>query len=470
MESKVIFFDDVYEHEKKGIDLLRDAIPPKRFYLLVSTKVTNRYSTREIDVTLVCPKGIFSIEMKDWSGTIRERISLNNSHLTYIARSGESRKEINPFSKAEEQRKKVAGFIKKNIHGNQELIRRVNRNGGVKGVVFFTNERLQFRLGDIGNIVSLNPENVSDLWERLYPEDLFTEQDIKTIVGIYGEGKESGGEARHFHPGEQVNGYKIEELIFDGDDYHIYRARNELLEQRYFLKAMMIDPGDREHIQDITREMAQRDARVKAVLRQEPFVLFSSIPPFSFDPFVISVTDWVEHVTLAEKMERGMGTADKREIMKSLVAIVEAINRKKIVHRDLNPRNIIITDSGELKVMNFDYAKLKGSQTVVSALVGKADTYRALELIYYKPGAVIDYHADLYSLGVIFYELLCGKPLFRTWSDKLGLNRSSAKLDLSSFDGDPRRQGELNEALQLLLHEGYPQRDEGLRRLKKWLA
>ena len=159
---------------------------------------------------------------------------------------------------------------------------------------------------------------------------------------------------------DRVNGYKIEELIFDGDDYHIYRARNELLEQRYFLKAMMIDPGDREHIQDITREMAQRDARVKAVLRQEPFVLFSSIPPFSFDPFVISVTDWVEHVTLAEKMERGMGTADKREIMKSLVAIVEAINRKKIVHRDLNPRNIIITDSGELKVMNFDYAKLKG--------------------------------------------------------------------------------------------------------------
>ena len=134
MESKVIFFDDVYEHEKKGIDLLRDAIPPKRFYLLVSTKVTNRYSTREIDITLVCPKGIFSIEIKDWSKTIRERISLNNSHLTYIARSGESRKEVNPFSKAEEQRKKVAGFIKKNIHGNQELIRKVNRNGGVKGV------------------------------------------------------------------------------------------------------------------------------------------------------------------------------------------------------------------------------------------------------------------------------------------------------------------------------------------------
>ncbi len=62
-----------------------------------------------------------------------------------------------------------------------------------QGSSLFTNERLQFRLGDIGNIISLNPENVSDLWERFYSEDLFTEEDIKTIVGIYGEGKESGG-------------------------------------------------------------------------------------------------------------------------------------------------------------------------------------------------------------------------------------------------------------------------------------
>ncbi|HEX2690172.1 MAG TPA: serine/threonine-protein kinase [Kofleriaceae bacterium] len=133
------------------------------------------------------------------------------------------------------------------------------------------------------------------------------------------------------------------------------------------------------------------------------------------------VLDYLEGETLAQRIARGpLPLEQVLSIVRQVGAAVAAAHRAGIVHRDLKPQNIFlvptVVDGREVeiaKVLDFGISKIRGSQTVKtqdSMLLGTPQ-YMAPEQATGQH-AIIDDRTDVFALGAIVYEMLCGQPAF----------------------------------------------------------
>jgi serine/threonine-protein kinase len=129
-------------------------------------------------------------------------------------------------------------------------------------------------------------------------------------------------------------------------------------------------------------------------------------------PFI--VMERVDGVMLKELLARGpIASSEAVRIVDGILTALEYSHRAGVVHRDIKPGNVMITSAGQVKVMDFGIARAisDSSATIAqtSAILGTAQ--------YFSPeqarGEAIDARTDLYSTGVVLYELLTGRPPFR---------------------------------------------------------
>ncbi len=151
-------------------------------------------------------------------------------------------------------------------------------------------------------------------------------------------------------------------------------------------------------------------------------------------PNVVSVYDVGEHTgrpylvmellsgrSLAEELAaRGpLGVDEVRHLVGQVAVGLDAAHRAGVVHRDIKPANLHLTDGGQVKVVDFGIARLAdeaaGRLTAVGMIVGTA-AYLSPEQIMGRPG---DAASDMYALGCVCYELLCGHPPFAGSSAEL---------------------------------------------------
>jgi len=135
----------------------------------------------------------------------------------------------------------------------------------------------------------------------------------------------------------------------------------------------------------------------------------------------------IEGETLSARLKRD-GALPLREAARVVMQIAEALDyahSKGVVHRDLKPSNIMTDGTGELRVMDFGIARARRFEglTVTGAFLGSPD-YAAPEAI---DGRNVEARSDLYSLGVIFYELLCGRRPFEAESPFLVLQQACSQ-------------------------------------------
>ena len=140
-------------------------------------------------------------------------------------------------------------------------------------------------------------------------------------------------------------------------------------------------------------------------------------------PFV--VMEFVDGTPINDYCEQHALTRRARiELMIQVARAVDYAHRHLVVHRDLKPDNIFVTEGGEPKLLDFGIAKalgpeatgLKGSETI--------DSQRLLTPDYASPeqvrGGAITTATDVYQLGLLLYELLAGKRPFRSTGSNLG--------------------------------------------------
>jgi serine/threonine protein kinase len=208
--------------------------------------------------------------------------------------------------------------------------------------------------------------------------------------------------ARHFPQLE------ILELIGRGGMGAVYKARQPSLDRLVALK--ILPPGvagDAGFAERFTRE-----ARALARLSHPNIVAVYDFGQAAGMPFFLM--EYVDGPNLRE-LERG-GKLNPREAMQIIPQICEALqfaHDEGIVHRDIKPENILLDKKGRVKIADFGIAKLVGQTAVPDAgLTGAGDVVGTLN--YMAPEQrekplTVDHRADIFSLGVVFYELLTGE-------------------------------------------------------------
>jgi TolB-like protein/Tfp pilus assembly protein PilF len=127
--------------------------------------------------------------------------------------------------------------------------------------------------------------------------------------------------------------------------------------------------------------------------------------------------EYIDGEGLAERIETG--SLDIDEALNIAIQIAEGLrraHRRGIVHRDIKSANILIDEDGQAKILDFGLAKLTGKTRLTkTATVMGTVTYMSPEQAHGK--AAIDHHTDIWSLGILLYEMLAGKQPFDAPSD-----------------------------------------------------
>ena len=217
---------------------------------------------------------------------------------------------------------------------------------------------------------------------------------------------------------------EIVELIGRGGMGFVYKARQAKLDRLVALKLLPLELGADPHF----AERFHREARALARLNHPGIV---AVYDFGVSAgFGYLLMEFVDGVNLRQAMQAGRFT--QREALALVPKICEAIqfaHEQGVLHRDIKPENILLDTQGRVKIADFGIAKLVGEDTpdltltLSGARLG-TPSYMAPEQVEH-PGTV-DHRADIYSLGVVFYELLTGElPLGR-------FAPPSAKADLDA--------------------------------------
>ncbi len=196
------------------------------------------------------------------------------------------------------------------------------------------------------------------------------------------------------------NRYEIQQVIGKGGMAYVFKARCHLLNRNVAIKMLREDMAHDESF----RENFKREAQAVAMLSHPNIV---SIYDVSRDPEMdYIVMELIEGVTLKIYMKT-KGTLSCKESVHFLTQIAKALSHahsKGIVHRDIKPQNIMIAMDGAVKVADFGIAHLENANATDTNAVGSVH--------YISPeqakGQSVDARSDIYSLGVMMYEMLTG--------------------------------------------------------------
>lgn len=251
--------------------------------------------------------------------------------------------------------------------------------------------------------------------------------------------------------------YQVLELLGRGGMGEVRAGIDQQLDRPVAIKFLRADLADVRGV----RDRFEREARAAARVSHPNVVAVFDIGEHDGVPYI--VMERLSGRTLADDLAVGaMEGARVRAVALELLGALGAAHRLGVLHRDIKPGNILVTDTGQVKVGDFGIAKLAEDRhdTTVGSMFGTV-SYLAPERLAGKPATAA---SDVYSVGVVLFEALTGAPAFCA-ETPLALARAVAD-DMPAFTDSQRSQSDgalvaaVERALQKDPRARFPSADE----------
>jgi len=266
--------------------------------------------------------------------------------------------------------------------------------------------------------LALAPEKRAGFLAQACPDDPQLRAEVQSLLDQQADSFLESAPAsaiQALRAGAKLGNFEIVELLGRGGMGEVWRARDARLKRDVAIKAL---PAGLAHDPDRIARF-EREARAASALNHPNIVAVYDIGCDNGTYWIAS--ELVRGDTLRRAIEAGPLPAPRAiEIATQVAAGLAAAHAAGLVHRDLKPANIMVTRAGQVKILDFGLAKQRypapdsttaylTDEGVVLGTVG----YMSPEQVRGEPA---DHRADLFSFGVVLYEMLCGKRAFASGS------------------------------------------------------
>ena len=234
--------------------------------------------------------------------------------------------------------------------------------------------------------------------------------------------------------GKTLGPYQIQRHIGSGGMGNVFLAtRKEDFQQRVAIKLLKRGMDSEEILKRFRREI-----RVLAALGAHPNIARLIDAGTSDDGLPYFVMEYVEGMRINEYCDsHRLGIEARVTLMETVCDAVHFAHQHTIIHRDLKPSNILVSGNGNAKLIDFGIAKLTAPELGVDTAIPTRTEHRAMTPEFASPeqvrGGAITTASDVYSLGVVLYELLSGRRPYRIES------ATRSAVERAVFDTDIAR-------------------------------